>query len=167
MSKTRYEFESARRIEPDAVGEPGNRRFRLLVEDSHRSACLWLEKEQLQALGLAIDQLLSPLSVLWSREAPPKPKISRPVGFPDSPTIELEVGRLALGSDEAAREFVLFVHDADSDQEGPATLTCPATRVQMRDLSRAIATLVSAGRPRCPLCGQPVESERHLCPSAN
>ena len=164
MDDARHQFDEARRLEPDAVGEPGHRRFRLLIEDGRRSACLWIEKEQLQALGLAIDQQTSPLSIIWPRQ-PASTTQSR--GFPEKPTIELQVASLAIATDEAARQFALLIHEAEADQEGPATLICRASREQMRDLSRAIETLVNAGRPRCPLCGQPIEGSRHLCPSAN
>lgn len=167
MEDARHVFDEVRRLEPDAIGEPGNRRFRLLVEDGHRSACLWLEKEQLQALGLAIQQQISPLSVIWPRETSATETAAKPVAFTDKPTIEFQIGSLALATDQALSEFGLIVHDVDADQEGPATLVCRASRAQMRTLSRLIDTLASAGRPRCPLCGQPVEGDRHPCPSAN
>jgi uncharacterized repeat protein (TIGR03847 family) len=167
MEDARHTFDEVRRLEADAVGEPGNRRFRLLVEDGQRSACLWLEKEQLQALGQAIDQQFTPLSVLWQRDAAEHASPARPTGFPEHPAIEFQIGSLALASDEAASEFGLIVHDAEADQDGPATLVCRASRQQMRALSREIGLLVNAGRPRCPLCGQPIEGGRHPCPNAN
>ena len=90
MEDARHTFNEVRRLQADAVGEPGNRRFRLLVEDGHRAACLWLDKEQLQALGLAIDQQFSPLSVIWPRDSAearcrsPTPCRSRSVRCPRS-----------------------------------------------------------------------------------
>ncbi len=167
MSREQYEFKLVTRLEPDAVGVPGKRRFRLLLEGEPGLAVLWLEKEQLQALGLAIDQLLAPLAVLWSRTpaAPPAPVEAHEIVMP--PAIEFQIGRLALGYDEEHQQFVLLVHDAEADQEGPATLTCRATRAQLRALSQAIAALAAAGRPRCPLCGQPIEEAGHVCPGTN
>jgi len=167
MSRERYEFKLVTRLEPDAVGVPGKRRFRLLVQGEPGSACLWLEKEQLQALGLAIDQLLAPLAVLWSRNPPSRSAPANVEEFPTPPTVEFQVGRLALGYDEESQQFILLVHDAETDQEGPATLSCRATRAQLRALSQAISALAAAGRPRCPLCGQPVEDGGHVCPGTN
>ena len=47
-------------MQAQAIGEPGHRTFRLMVESSDgRAAALWVEKEQLQALGLAVEQLLA------------------------------------------------------------------------------------------------------------
>ena len=167
MSAPRYEFGLVTRLQAESVGEPGSRRFRLLVEAEPGSALLWLEKEQLQALGLAIDQLLAPLATIWARNPTPPQPPPAPTGFPLSPTLEFKIGRLALGFDEESQQFAFLIHDAEADQEGPATLTCRATRAQLRALSQAIAVIIAAGRPRCPLCGQPLEGESHVCPGTN
>jgi uncharacterized repeat protein (TIGR03847 family) len=167
MSKNGEDFGPVSRIQPDAVGVPGSRRFRLLVEGSPGAACLWLEKEQLQALGLAIEQLLAPLATIWTSNPPEPPPQGSSAGFPAQPRIEFQVSRLALGFDEGNQQFLLLVHDADADQEGPATLTCRATRPQLKALGQAISGLVSAGRPRCPLCGQPIEGPQHVCAGSN
>lgn len=167
VSGERHEFKLVSVLRPDAVGVPGKRRFRLLVEGEPGSACLWLEKEQLQALGLAIDQMLAPLATLWSLSpTQPTPTVP-PADFPPHPTVEFQVGRLALAFDEASQQFILLAHDVEADQDGPATLTCRATRSQMRALSQSISVLAAAGRPRCPLCGQPIEDGSHVCPGSN
>ncbi len=167
MSSNTEDFGPVSRIQPDAVGVPGNRRFRLLLEGDRGSACLWLEKEQLQALGLAIEQLLAPLATIWTSKAPDQPTPASAGEFPPHPTIEFQVGRLALGFDEESQQFLLLVHDVEAEQEGPPTLTCRATRPQLRVLSQSIASLVAAGRPRCPLCGQPIEGASHVCAGSN
>ena len=56
----------------DAVGAPGERRFRLLARSSGRHATLWMEKEQLTALGRGFSQLLA------ERLAPPRSAGSGP-----------------------------------------------------------------------------------------
>ena len=41
-------------------------------------------------------------------------------------------------------------------------------RAAARALVTQITEIVSAGRPRCPLCGQPLEGDgAHFCPSSN
>jgi hypothetical protein len=51
----------------------------------------------------------------------------------------------------------------------PATFACRATREQLRALGRNISDVVTAGRPRCPLCGEPMESadKPHGCVRTN
>lgn len=42
-----------------------------------------------------------------------------------------------------------------------------ATREQMLSFARHGAAVCSRGRPRCPLCGNPMEPEGHRCPALN
>jgi uncharacterized repeat protein (TIGR03847 family) len=42
-----------------------------------------------------------------------------------------------------------------------------ATREQMLSLARHATAVSARGRPRCPLCGNPLEPEGHRCPALN
>ena len=172
-----YVFGPATRLQAQAIGEPGHRTFRIMVEsDDGRAAALWVEKEQLQALGLAVEQLLAEFQGGGAAKPPRQPPAET---FPANPTVDLKVGRLALGQDESELEtgarYVLLVYDLEgstSEEEEPnqpATFACRATREQLRALSRNIAEVVAAGRPRCPLCGEPMEGpdKPHGCVRAN
>ncbi len=69
MFEAQYVFGPATRLQAQSIGEPGHRTFRLLIEsDDGRAAALWVEKEQLQALGLALEQRLARdrLEEAWS-----------------------------------------------------------------------------------------------------
>jgi uncharacterized repeat protein (TIGR03847 family) len=164
-------------LQAQAIGEPGHRTFRLLIEsDDGRAAALWVEKEQLQALGLAVEQILAEFQSPPGTRPPRQPPVET---FPPNPTVDFKVGRLALGQDESELEtgprYVLLVYDIEgsgSDEEEPsqpATFAARATREQLRALSRNIADVVASGRPRCPLCGEPMESQEkpHGCVRTN
>src|SRR5918912_1433403 len=76
MDEVRYDFRVLTRLEAEALGRPGQRTFRLIVgNDRGETAVLWIEKEQLQALGEAIDRLLAQLGPRrprrWSTLPPP------------------------------------------------------------------------------------------------
>jgi uncharacterized repeat protein (TIGR03847 family) len=172
-----YVFGPATRLQAQAIGEPGHRTFRLLIEsDDGRAAALWVEKEQLQALGLAVEQILAEFQSPPGTRPPRQPPVET---FPPNPTVDFKVGRLALGQDESELEtgprYVLLVYDIEgsgSDEEEPsqpATFAARATREQLRALSRNIADVVASGRPRCPLCGEPMESQEkpHGCVRTN
>ena len=177
MFDAQYVFGPATRLQAQAIGEPGHRTFRLLVEsDDGRAAALWVEKEQLQALGLAVEQLLAEFQGKAAPRGARQPALDT---FPPNPTVDFKVGRLALGQDESELEsgprYVLLVYDVEgsgSEEEEPtqpATFACRATREQLRSLSKNIAEVVAAGRPRCPLCGEPMDSEgkSHGCVRSN
>ncbi len=49
----------------------------------------------------------------------------------------------------------------------PSRVRFWATREQMLSLARHGAVVCSAGRPRCQLCGNPIDPEGHRCPALN
>jgi hypothetical protein len=51
----------AERIHIESIGEPGQRRFRLLAIVGDQTYAVWMEKQQVQALGLALEQMLARL----------------------------------------------------------------------------------------------------------
>jgi uncharacterized repeat protein (TIGR03847 family) len=53
------------------------------------------------------------------------------------------------------------------EAESGATVRLWATREQMRAMARHGARVTAAGRPRCRLCGQPMDPEGHVCPGLN
>lgn len=168
------DFGSVDRLEADSVGQPGNRTFRLLAWSESRTASLWLEKEELMALGEAIEQLLVQLGFQPDeRKFPIELEEEVPSGSvrdaPLRPAVEFKVGRLGIGYDESAERFLLVAHDPESDLEGPPTFACRATQQQVKYLARRIAAVAAAGRPRCPLCGAPLgrPGEPHACPLSN
>ncbi|MCC7369932.1 MAG: DUF3090 family protein [Chloroflexi bacterium] len=158
------------RIEADAVGPPGRRAFRLLAIRDDATAWLWVEREQLQALAMLIEQLLTGLPALDLRASAPRGQASNPQqegAAAASPDVEFKVGQLALGYDEAERLYLILAHDVESDGDGPARFSCQATRPQLRALAETIVPLLAAGRPRCPACEAPLGSGKHVCPRSN
>ena len=61
MAEPKLEFTNLSRLLADAVGEPGERTFRILADSDSSSAVLWLEKEHLYELAMGIQQLLANL----------------------------------------------------------------------------------------------------------
>jgi len=163
------DFGPVHRLEADAVGSPGRRAFRIIVGSAHGTAWLRVERQQVEALAMLIEQLLTGLPAIDLRASPQAPpdQPARTVDSEPSPTLEFRVGQLALGYDESQEMFVLLAHDVESDPDGPAEFSCLATRPQLRHLAQSIGPLLAGGRPRCPFCEAPLGSEKHVCPRAN
>lgn len=150
-----------------SFGEPGNRTFRLVASDGHQAIAVWLEKEQLKALADAIDELLmrmrggadAPDPGHGIGEAPPLPP---PTTIPE-PDHELNIEQLSLGFDRELDLFVVFAWEAGESGEENATLVGRVNREQLRTLSQSIGEIYVAGRPRCLLCGLPIEAGEHQC----
>jgi uncharacterized repeat protein (TIGR03847 family) len=167
MADLNVDLGLAEHIKADAVGEPGARTFRVRAVASNGSACLWMEKEQLQALGMAIDQLIAQLRSNKTGRSESPAAASESGDFPANADHDLRVGRLGLGYDDEQDVLVLLAHEVEADVEGPPSLTCRVPRGKMRTLSSEISTVVAAGRPRCPLCNTPLTGGPHACAGSN
>ena len=153
------------RIETEAIGEPGQRRFRLRLGNAELNVSLWLEKEQVRALATAIQQILAQNRSQDDDggrvEAPPLQD------FPLNPDLDFQVGRLAFAYDDSIGALALFVTDIEHAQAPQATLRASFTRDQARFFSAQAETAIAAGRALCPLCQIPLEGYDHLCPPTN
>jgi len=152
----------AERLSVEALGEPGERRFRLLAIVAGDTHIVWLEKQQVFALGKAIEQVLESLPDVGPEigESPPV------AAFDPATNQQFRAGRMELGFDESRDRLVVIAHDIEAEDEGPR-LTVRFTRSQARDFSAETSAVVAAGRPLCPLCGQPMGPEPHVCPEQN
>lgn len=165
LPESTHDFGRVTILEAEAFGKPGERTFRLRVVAPAGSASLWLEREQLQALSMAVRQVLS-----QHRTGEPPLHEEQPPAAAESaaePAVDFKVGRLSLGYDESEDTFMFYAHELEADPEGPPTFACEATSVQARAISEEIDRIVAAGRPRCFLCGQPIEAGQHVCPRSN
>jgi len=154
----------AQRLRAEALGEPGQRRFRLLAIVDGETHVVWMEKQQLQALRLAIEQVLDQLTT----EGPELEGASPPIEFDLQTHHQFRAGRLELGYDERHDRLVLIAHDIEEeDEETEAAFSCRFTRPQGRELSGEAAAVVAAGRPRCTMCGAPMGPGPHVCPQQN
>ncbi|MCH8847881.1 MAG: DUF3090 family protein [Chloroflexi bacterium] len=145
-------------LEPEAVGEPGQRFFRLRVEAEHGSALLWIEKEELHELAVMVKRLLR---TGVRRTGEPDAN-----GSPDaSADVDCKVTGLALGYDRASGRYMLLAHDADPDGEAIALW---AEREVLDHMADRAFEVHDAGRPRCPFCGGPtLPGKQHFCARAN
>jgi uncharacterized repeat protein (TIGR03847 family) len=162
----RRETGDAQRVRAEALGEPGNRRFRLLASLQGETFIVWMEKQQLQALGLALEQMLEQLP----SAGPELETADVPLEFDTETRRQFRAGRMELGYDEAGDRILISAHDMQEDDEEaqqPSALDLGISRGQARQLSAEAAVLVAAGRPRCPMCGQPMNPGIHVCPQQN
>ena len=153
----------AERIQIEAIGEPGSRRFRLLSIVNGQTFAVWLEKQQVQALGLALEQMLERLPDT-APELPDNPGLAE---FDLETRKQFRVGRMELGYDESEDRIVVVAYDLNSQDDSDAAFACRMSRDQARDLCSEAASVVAAGRPRCTMCGEPMDPDGHVCPQQN
>ena len=175
----------AKLLGADAVGQPGQRRFRLFVlgQRPALSAVMWLEKEQLNNLSLALDRVLAQLSEgrilrTEAQAGPPPHPLEMPATFPKGPDYEFQIGRLLLNYEENRDLLVLIAVPMEIRMEARGqdpriflleedALSFLFTLAQAHELTRSIAVLASSGRPVCPLCHTPLDGGPHACVKQN
>ncbi len=154
----------AREVDAEAIGEPGKRVFRLRVVGEHgEAASVWLEKEQLQALALAIRQVLAQLN--YQEEAGVAPH--RISDFPEQVDAECKAGRMGMGYSEPDRSLVLFVYEIGADEDAEPTMILRISQDQATSLGHVLEEIIAGGRPICFLCGSPIDPGGHVCARAN
>jgi uncharacterized repeat protein (TIGR03847 family) len=161
----RHDFGQATHLSAEAIGPPGQRRFRVCVVGANGdSAALWLEKEQLAALGTAIDAVLGDEGYVHE----PLPPDDFPPGapFPPSPTFDFRLARLSMALEKPTKTMILMASAGMSDEDDD-TISFAFGLPQGYELKQQIAAVVAAGRKPCPLCGGPLNPEGHVCARSN
>ena len=162
----RYEFDEVAVLSAVAVGTPGKRTFFLALGNESDWVRVWLEKQELQALAMAIRQLLSAVSEGRVRA---KARVDEPHDEVSSglPAAELEIDEISLGYDKERATLECVVHAVGPKREDTAALKCVATLAQLKRFGRQAEKVCAAGRPICALCGGPIDPSGHFCPSSN
>ncbi len=148
-------------LDAESVGPAGKRHFRLRVVADGGAAVLWLEKEQLQQLGIAIKQTLKTEMGDTESSKTADTTEDRVVDY------EFKVVRLALGQDRDQRMYAILANGSGDDEQ-PVALAFWADHAQLDRLADRALEVCAAGRPQCPLCGSPLdEGKEHACPRGN
>ncbi|EFH87164.1 DUF3090 family protein [Ktedonobacter racemifer] len=165
----------------DAVGMPGQRRFRLYARSGLGSAVVWMEKEHLRTLAETLEGILGVIAdgeVLRLEARPgglPSPT-GMPGDFPLTPTYDFQVGQMKLNFDEHNEMFLLSLAPMEIIEERgePQALILEDEAVVLRfspqealELSNEIGLVVAAGRPVCPFCHMPLDGGPHACVKQN
>jgi uncharacterized repeat protein (TIGR03847 family) len=184
MPRRRYLFDPPERFVAGTVGEPGDRTFFLQARDGARVVSVVLEKVQVAVLADRLGELLSELErrgIEPSGDVSEAPTGDTDVAPLDEPLNEaFRAGSLTLGWDGDAERVLVEARatdedgeaidpdeDDDDDDEGPDLLRVRMTADAARSFVARAERVVAAGRPPCPLCGQPLDPQGHICPRRN
>jgi uncharacterized repeat protein (TIGR03847 family) len=172
MPRRLFIFDEPDQFVVGTVGEAGSRAFHLQARKGGAVVSVGLEKTQVAALANRLDELLD--AVRADRAA----TSGEPAAGLNQPVIDLfRVGAMALAWDASNESVVIeaqtqgedgdYLEVPDDEPEGPDLLRVRIGPAEARDFVRRAEALVSAGRPACPFCGQPLNPEGHFCPRRN
>lgn len=177
MASIVHGFDWPDRFVTGTVGEPGERTFYLQARQGSQIISVALEKEQTAVLAEKIDEILdqlmrhdgNPFSI--PEEAATELIDRDPMDVPIEE--QFRVGALSLGWDPTTAQIVIeaFAPVDDDPETIPTAEDIESAEVLLvrlpvgsaRAFAERTAAVVKAGRPRCPDCGQPLESPDHVC----
>ena len=184
MPRQVYEYDPPERFVAGTTGQPGGRTFFLQARTGTRVTTVQLEKEQVSVLAERVDELLDEVlrrsagSINVPALTPVDAEDTGPLDIPIEE--EFRVGTMSLAWDgelervviecfeisEAVAEDEDEIPDTDDEAEG-AVLRVSLGGVAARAFAKRALAVVSAGRPPCPFCSNPLDPEGHVCPRAN
>ncbi|MGH2407657.1 MAG: DUF3090 family protein [Candidatus Limnocylindrales bacterium] len=182
MARLLHIFDRPDRFVADAIGVPGQRTFYLQARQGRRNVTVVLEKTQVAVMAQRMIELLATVSDRGVELAPDTRSVED-VGPLDEPLREaFRVGTIVLGWDDAQRRVMVearaqveededepeaMTDVADDDPEGYELLRVYIEVPAVRAFARRAVRAVAGGRPPCPMCGEPLDPQGHLCPRRN
>jgi uncharacterized repeat protein (TIGR03847 family) len=178
-------FDPPERFVTGTVGEPGQRTFFLQARSGSHLVTVALEKQQVAALAERIDELLD--EVMASQGGAATIPAVAPLDLEDGEPLEQPIeeefraGTMTLSWDPADARVVIEVfpfteaavvspEQVEEDFEEPEPDELLLVRIPAgaaRAFVKRASQVLSAGRPSCPFCGNPVDAEGHLCVRMN
>lgn len=176
-----FDYDPPDRFVAGAVGQPGARTFFLQARGPGRVTTVALEKFQVAVLADRLDELLDEV-LRRSGGRAPVPAMA-PAELTDQAPLDLpidedfRVGTMALAWDPETAQVIIEAQEAseddeedeqiDDDRPEPAILRVRISPAAARAFSRRALDVVAAGRVPCPLCGQPLDPDGHICVRLN
>lgn len=179
MARQVYIFRSPERFLAGTVGQPGEREFFVQAIDGNRVISVACEKQQVAILADRLGSLITEVGRRFGAEPGVGPTHVQQGDTLQTPVeAEFRVGTMGLAWDGAGSHVIVELL-ALTDQEvgedvvledredAPDALRVFLTLAEARDFARHAERIVAAGRPPCPLCGNPLDPEGHICPRLN
>ena len=178
-----FDYDPPERFVAGAVGRPGARAFFLQARGQGRLTTVGLEKFQVAVLADRLNELLDEVLRRSGGRAPVPavaPAELTDDGPLDTPIDEdFRVGTMALAWDPETAQVVIEAQELTDEDTGaplsgaatgaaePAVLRVRISPGMARAFAQRAQEIVAAGRPPCPLCGQPLDPEGHICVRLN
>jgi uncharacterized repeat protein (TIGR03847 family) len=177
MPRQFFLFERPSRFVAGTVGTPGERTFYLQATDGNRIVSVALEKQQVAVLADRLEQLLDEVVSRTGTALPAADFDTEALEQPVDEEFRVSAMGLAWDGDQGlvvieAQAPTEDVEEAEETlledvEDGPDALRVLIEPRRARAFVDRARKVISAGRPPCPLCGQPLDQEGHICPRQN
>ena len=160
MSSGSFDFDKVTRVTAGAIGEPGKRAFYLQLRAAGELVSLAVEKEQLRALTERLQEVFARVTV-------PPPARLPDMALEEPIEAKWRIGFMTLTYSQDDKNFEVAIVELVEEGEEPATGHFHASLDQMQALAAHASSVISAGRPPCPMCGGPIDHDGGVCPRLN
>lgn len=197
MAHRTYLFDQPDRFVVGTVGEPGNRTFFLQARRGSRIVSVSLEKVQVAALADRLGLLLVDLDERGVVSLGPDRPAEDAAPLDEPLSEAFRAGTLTLGWDGEHDRILIEARASgddgdegdlpevdetsgetsgsagieelllDDDPDGPDVMRVFLTPVTARAFAERAVRVMRSGRPPCPLCGNPLDAQGHICPRRN
>jgi uncharacterized repeat protein (TIGR03847 family) len=148
------------------VGPPGQRVFYLQGSRGSDVVSMIIEKQQASMLASSLETLLEDLAKKYpSDEDRDSVWTDMRLREPIEPLFR--VGNMGLGYNEEVNKIIVVAYELVEEEEEANAVSFWASRAQAQALIKHAREVVSAGRPICGNCGQPIDPDGHFCPNRN
>lgn len=185
MAPIVHEYDWPDRFVVGTIGQPGTRTFYIQARIGSRTTSVALEKEQSAALADRIDEILDEL--MAEQGNPFSVPSLTPEGLVDNDPLEQPVeeqfraGAMGLGWNPATAQIVIEafpIVEVELDAEAFESMDPIEIEIEVepeevllvripvgaaRAFAKRTREVVGAGRPICPLCRVPMDSDDHVC----
>ncbi|NUQ38447.1 MAG: DUF3090 family protein [Caldilineales bacterium] len=166
MSDFYFDFDPTDHFTLGALGEPGQRTFFLQAGRGIEFVSMICEKEQMRALSEGLLSLLEQVEEIYH---PPHRERAKPYEFGlVEPVIPAwRIAQLGVGYDEERDRVIVVVQELVEEGEVAEVARFTLTRAHAEAFAYHALSVVSAGRPTCPFCGEPIDPQGHFCTRSN
>jgi uncharacterized repeat protein (TIGR03847 family) len=160
------ELNPATHLTIGTIGPPGERVFYLQGSRGSDVVSLIIEKQQAAMLATSLETLLQDLAEKFPADDTRDPvwtdlRLREPI----EPLFR--AGNMGLGYNEEVDKIIVVAYELVEEDEEANAVSFWATRSQAQALIKHAREVVSAGRPICGNCGQPIDPDGHFCPNRN
>ncbi|HYP44418.1 MAG TPA: DUF3090 domain-containing protein [Propionibacteriaceae bacterium] len=183
-----HRYDAPDRFVAGTVGQPGERTFFLQAREGNRITSVACEKQQVSVLAEHLDRVLDEVQRRSSGQVdvPPAATTASDTQPLDAPIAEeFRVGTMTIAWDPTIERIVIELFSnvetdepvegegaepgivAEDEIEADEVFVVKIRAVEARQFVARAQALISAGRPACPFCLQPLDPSGHICPRAN
>ncbi len=166
MTYFHYDLDPVDHFAVGTLGQPGQRVFILQAGQGDEYVSLVCEKEQRAALGEGL------LSMLDQIDDPPEPKASggvmgRGFGLVEPVIPAWRIAQIGVGYDPDTARIVIVLQEMTEESEEAELGRFTVGREHAEAFALHALKVVAAGRPLCPMCGEPMDPDGHWCAKTN